>query len=170
MKHVCCSEWRRVPPIWLLCDALNVLPLKETITSQYLHHVTTADQSQTSIPVTWLLLTNQVMAANVFFLKLVNSKYFRAFIMIIIIINTFTTAFYASYSKSPKDHVVGLKVLEICDSIFLGIYTMEFALKVYIRPRAFFFNGFNCFDTVVLVLSYSQVINRYIISYLSPFP
>lgn len=78
--------------------------------------------------------------------------------MLIIIINTFTTAFYASYSKSPKDHEAGLKVLEVCDSIFLGIYTMEFALKVYISPRAFFFNGFNCFDTVVLVLSYSQYI------------
>ena len=42
------------------------------------------------------------MTLHVFLLKLVNSGLFRGFIMSCILINTLTTAFYASYSKEHE--------------------------------------------------------------------
>ena len=94
---------------------------------------------------------------NTFLLKFVNSGIFKSFIMSIILINTLTTAFYATFSKDPASYQLELKILEILDAIFLAIYTVELVLKVWIKPRFFFYNGFNCFDFFVLVLSYSQV-------------
>ena len=97
------------------------------------------------------------MTLHVFLLKLVNSGIFRGFIMSCILINTLTTAFYASYSKEASRYITEMEIIEMMDSLFLAIYTMEFVLKFSVKPRAFFFNGFNCFDFVVLILSYSQV-------------
>jgi hypothetical protein len=94
---------------------------------------------------------------NTFLLKFVNSGIFKSFIMTIILINTLTTAFYATFSKHPASYKVELQILEVLDAIFLAIYTVELVLKVWIKPRSFFYNGFNCFDFFVLVLSYSQV-------------
>ena len=94
---------------------------------------------------------------NTFLLKFVNSTVFKSFIMTIILINTLTTAFYATFSKHPSTYKLELQILEILDAIFLAIYTIELVLKVWIKPRSFFYNGFNCFDFFVLVLSYSQV-------------
>eukprot|EP00116_Pleurobrachia_bachei_P005873 sb/3466135/ len=98
------------------------------------------------------------MTVHVFLLKLVNSGIFRGFIMSCILINTLTTAFYASYSKEASRYITEMEIIEMMDSLFLAIYTMEFVLKFSVKPRAFFFNGFNCFDFVVLILSYSQII------------
>ena len=94
---------------------------------------------------------------NAFLLKFVNSRVFKSFIMSVILINTLTTAFYATFSKHPSAYKIELQILEIVDAIFLAIYTVELALKVWIKPRSFFYNGFNCFDFFVLLLSYSQV-------------
>ena len=92
-----------------------------------------------------------------FLLKFVNSTVFKSFIMAIIMINTLTTAFYATFSKQPNVYKIELQVLEVLDSVFLAIYTVELVLKISIKPRSFFYNGFNIFDFFVLVLSYSQV-------------
>ena len=75
----------------------------------------------------------------------------------IILINTVTTALYATMSRKPAAFEMELICLEAVDSFFLGIYTVEFVLKLSARPRGFFHNGFNCFDVVVLIMSYAQV-------------
>ncbi|XP_063689112.1 cation channel sperm-associated protein 3-like isoform X8 [Bolinopsis microptera] len=95
---------------------------------------------------------------NTFLLKFVNSTIFKSFIMTIILINTLTTAFYATFSKHPSTYKLELQILEVLDAVFLAIYTIELVLKVWITPRSFFYNGFNCFDFFVLVLSYSQIV------------
>lgn len=76
----------------------------------------------------------------------------------IILINTVTTALYATMSRKPAAFEMELICLEAVDSFFLGIYTVEFVLKLSARPRGFFHNGFNCFDVVVLIMSYAQLI------------
>ena len=106
-----------------------------------------------SLDDTW----NSPKMFHTFLLKFVNSGLFKSFIMTIILINTLTTAFYATFSKYPSAYKLELQVLEILDAVFLAIYTVELALKVWIKPRSFFYNGFNCFDFFVLLLSYSQV-------------
>jgi len=76
----------------------------------------------------------------------------------IILINTVTTALYATMSRQPSNYEMELICLEAVDSFFLGIYTIEFVLKLSARPRGFFHNGFNCFDVIVLIMSYAQLI------------
>ena len=41
----------------------------------------------------------------------------------------------------------------ICDNIFLGIYLLEFVLKLYAEPVGYWKNNYNLFDFTVLVIS-----------------
>jgi len=86
----------------------------------------------------------------------VHSAYFKNVIMACILLNTVTFAVSSSLVLT-EDTQTYLLILDCIDSCFLAIYTLEFIMKVYCLGRGYWFNGFNCFDFLILMFSHIQV-------------
>ncbi|OQV13933.1 putative Cation channel sperm-associated protein 3 [Hypsibius exemplaris] len=73
----------------------------------------------------------------------------------------FCIAFNSVTLAVATDDSIGdsaLNALKVLDYIFLAVYTIEFLVKMYVSPTAYFTNGFNLFDFFVLVMSWVDVI------------
>lgn len=77
------------------------------------------------------------------------TSYFENFIMLTIFINAIIIAVETSSAPgSNGDFFV------VADIIFLVIYTIEFALKVFCEPRDYWASNYNRFDFLILFLSF----------------
>jgi len=54
--------------------------------------------------------------------------------------------------------MIFVKMLESVDGFFLGVYTIEFVLKLHTHGRGYWFNGFNVFDFLILMFSHIQLV------------
>lgn len=88
-----------------------------------------------------------------FVVRITESNWFNGFIMITIILNAFTMAL----ETDPGLKTRFLLVFDVLDELFLGIYTLEFILKIYAEPIKYFYSSYNLFDLFVLLISYVQV-------------
>jgi cation channel sperm-associated protein 3 len=78
---------------------------------------------------------------------------FSSFIMLIIILNVIVIAVETDKTLS-RDYGT---LLSAANTIFLTVYTMEFAIKVYVEPLGYWRSGFNVFDFMILVFAYFNV-------------
>ena len=75
------------------------------------------------------------------------------FITSVILLNTVTMCM--EYYGASKDY---LKVLEICNTIFVGIFTLEAILKIIgYGPSYYFYIDWNKFDFAVMIMSLASL-------------
>ena len=79
---------------------------------------------------------------------------FNALIMGVICINALVIGLETADSLKTTYK----KAFQICDEIFLSIYTVEFLLKLYAEPKGYWRSSYNRFDFLILFISYIQVI------------
>ena len=79
---------------------------------------------------------------------------FNAFVMLVILINSLVVGL-ETIDNLKKNNADAFFTL---NTIFLVIYTIEFALKVYAEPKNYWKSSYNIFDFAVLALSYVQVL------------
>ncbi|XP_065061341.1 cation channel sperm-associated protein 3-like [Rhopilema esculentum] len=79
---------------------------------------------------------------------------FNAFVMLVILINSLVVGL-ETIENLKKNNADAFFTL---NTIFLVIYTIEFALKVYAEPKNYWKSSYNIFDFAVLALSYVQVL------------
>ena len=83
-------------------------------------------------------------------LKIIKNSYFDAFIILIIIANTFTL----SLDKYPSWDKWILDTLSVFNLIFTSIFTAEVVLKLIgMGTRMYFNDNFNRFDFLIVVIS-----------------
>lgn len=88
-----------------------------------------------------------------FVVRITESNWFNGFIMITIVANALTMALETDHGLKVKF----LTVFDFLDELFLGIYTLEFIMKIYAEPVRYFYSSYNLFDLLVLLISYVQV-------------
>ena len=77
--------------------------------------------------------------------------------MTVIVVNTIFIAIETSRSLSQSR----AEMFQTADLTFLGIYTLEFALKLYAEPRGYWLNNYNRFDFAILLFSYVQFLDTF---------
>ena len=85
--------------------------------------------------------------------RIANSTRFQAFIMAVIVANAVTLGL-GTYDFSPTV----LDLLTVLDEVFLGIFTVELAIRIAAygrRPQDFFKDGWNVFDFIVIGLAFT---------------
>ena len=85
--------------------------------------------------------------------KIANSIRFQSFIMVVIVANAVTLGL-GTYDFSPRV----LDLLTVLDEVFLGIFTIELAIRIAAygrRPQDFFKDGWNVFDFIVIGLAFT---------------
>ena len=80
--------------------------------------------------------------------KFVKYKYFDAFITLSILLNTGLLA--TTHFDATKEF---LDVTNVLNLIFTGIFTAEAILKIYALRKYYFYDGWNVFDFIIVVLS-----------------
>lgn len=93
-------------------------------------------------------------SAHAFFSFVTLHPYFGALVMLVIFVNVFTISAEAALRTSSNGR--GGEVFEAAGIVFLFLYTVEFALKVYCEPVGYWRSGYNRFDFFILVASYMQ--------------
>ncbi len=73
--------------------------------------------------------------------------------MVTIFLNAVTIAMETTTLSSSQT-----MFFTVTDNIFLGVYVMEFALKVYAEPLGYWKNYYNLFDFMVLMISLVQYV------------
>jgi hypothetical protein len=92
-----------------------------------------------------------------FCFKIIQNKYFEAFIFVVIILNTFTLAF----DQYPDLPVFVLDLLNVFNIIFTVIFTLEVLLKMIgLGGRDFIKERFNQFDLFVVIISLLEFQNQ----------
>ena len=72
--------------------------------------------------------------------------------MLVILINSLVIGLETNEDlKKNKRHI-----FITLDTVFIVIYTIEFALKVYAEPKGYWYRSYNLFDFTLLVLDYVQ--------------
>ena len=72
--------------------------------------------------------------------------------MLVILINSLVIGLETNEDlKKNKRHI-----FMNLDTVFIVIYTIEFALKVYAEPKGYWYRSYNLFDFTLLVLDYVQ--------------
>ncbi|KAL7880626.1 hypothetical protein SRHO_G00028800 [Serrasalmus rhombeus] len=82
---------------------------------------------------------------HAFISSLTQHSLFRAFILMIIIVNSFVIALEEEYNNPG--------LFREAEWIFLILYVLEFSMRVYVEPRSFWRSGFNIFSSALLLLS-----------------
>ncbi|KAL7825449.1 hypothetical protein AOLI_G00326560 [Acnodon oligacanthus] len=72
-------------------------------------------------------------------------SFFKAFILMVVIINAFVIALEEEYSNAGQ--------FWVAEQVFLLLYVLEFVMKVYVDPRGFWRSAFNDFSSALLLLS-----------------
>lgn len=87
-----------------------------------------------------------------FFVKTAESNIFEYIMMGIIIANTICCTYSAEYEV--KHNGEDLDILNIFEIFFVSAYTVEFFIKIVAFPLRYWFNPWNIFDFIVLIISY----------------
>ncbi|KAJ1512388.1 Cation channel sperm-associated protein 3 [Coelomomyces lativittatus] len=102
-------------------------------------------------------------AFKIFLKHIVYSSQFSNFLLFVIILNCITIALEVSL---PSDQ---LSFAAYFDNFYLSIYILEFIGKFYVDKWAYFNNGYNRFDFVILLISIVQYILQFLDVNLSNF-
>ena len=81
--------------------------------------------------------------------RLLESHNFDLFIISVILVDAFILGLLAS----DVFDVYSSHLLFLLDRLFMGIFIMEMLLKIYVYRKAFFKNGWNIFDFVIVAIS-----------------
>lgn len=84
--------------------------------------------------------------------RMTESQFFNGFIIVTIFINAFFMALETEESLEEKLS----NLFNILDNICLGIYTVEFILKIYAEPINYWKSYYNIFDFLILAISWVQ--------------
>jgi len=105
----------------------------------------------------------QPIGINKFVETLLKHPWFDRGIMFIILINAVFIAVDLHTDDLLQKSTTNFKVIfEGLDVAFLSIYLIEFMMKLYNSPRAYWKSRYNLFDFVILVISFSEYL-RYIV-------
>lgn len=86
--------------------------------------------------------------------KFVEATWFGRFIIAVIVLNAITLGL----ETAPELVGGAMPVLLFLDRVFLGIFTVEIALKLVAYRHRFFKSGWNNFDFLIVVISYAPFI------------
>ncbi|KAI9183891.1 Cation channel sperm-associated protein 3 [Blastocladiella emersonii ATCC 22665] len=89
---------------------------------------------------------------RVFVSRIVNSSLFSRLMLLTIFANCVTIGIDTSL---PDDQTL---FSQYTDLLFLGIYTVEFVLKIFVEPRGYWRSGYNKFDFMILAISIAQFV------------
>ena len=81
--------------------------------------------------------------------RLLESHNFDLFIVSVILVDAFVLGLLAS----DVFDVYYSHLLFLLDRLFMGIFIMEMFLKIYVFRKAFFKNGWNVFDLIIVAIS-----------------
>lgn len=81
--------------------------------------------------------------------RLLESHNFDLFIISVILVDAFVLGLLAS----DVFDVYYSHMLFLLDRLFMGIFIMEMLLKIYVYRKAFFKNGWNVFDFIIVAVS-----------------
>ena len=81
--------------------------------------------------------------------RLLESHNFDLFIISVILVDAFVLGILAS----DVFDVYYSHLLFLLDRLFMGIFIMEMLLKIYVYSKAFFKNGWNVFDFIIVAVS-----------------
>lgn len=81
--------------------------------------------------------------------RLLESHNFDLFIISVILVDAFVLGILAS----DVFDVFYSHLLFLLDRLFMGIFIMEMLLKIYVYRKAFFKNGWNVFDFIIVAVS-----------------
>ena len=81
--------------------------------------------------------------------RLLESHNFDLFIISVILVDAFVLGILAS----DVFDVYYSHLLFLLDRLFMGIFIMEMLLKIYVYRKAFFKNGWNVFDFIIVAVS-----------------
>ena len=87
-------------------------------------------------------------------LKLVEAAWFSHLIIAVIVLNAITLGL----ETAPQLVGDAIPALQILDTIFLAIFTVEIALKLVAYRHRFFTSGWNIFDFAIVAISYAPFI------------
>ena len=87
-------------------------------------------------------------------IKLVEATWFGRFIIAVIILNAITLGL----ETAPELVGEAMPALLFLDRVFLGIFTVEIALKLVAYRHRFFKSGWNIFDFLIVAISYAPFI------------
>ncbi|ORZ30665.1 Ion transport protein-domain-containing protein [Catenaria anguillulae PL171] len=93
---------------------------------------------------------HELRRMRVYLSRIVYSKYFSNFMLLVIFANCITIGIDTSLPDDQTDYSL------YTDLIFLSIYLIEFILKIFIDPRGYWRSAYNKFDFVILVISVVQ--------------
>jgi voltage-gated sodium channel len=85
----------------------------------------------------------------------VESHWFQGLIIVVIICNAITLGFETMPAHMGEG---GMAVLKILDFVFLGIFTIELTIKLFVYRFSFFKSGWNNFDFIIVAISYLPLI------------
>jgi len=78
-------------------------------------------------------------------IRVTEHRYFDTTIMVCILLNTFVLGFvWYMQSETVKD------ILEVCNYLFVVIFTVEAVMKIWAQQRDYFFDAWNIFDFTVV--------------------
>ncbi|MEZ4104001.1 MAG: ion transporter [Candidatus Paceibacterota bacterium] len=84
------------------------------------------------------------------FLKIVEATWFSRLIIIVIVLNAVTLGLETTVEEGGE-YALYLSWLDI---LFLGIFTIELGMKLFVYKTAFFKSGWNNFDFIIVGVSY----------------
>ncbi|KNC46165.1 ion transporter [Thecamonas trahens ATCC 50062] len=93
--------------------------------------------------------------------RIVTSTAFKTVIFAVIILNTLII----SLQTSRQVRFATAWYFAMIDSVFLGIYTLELLLKLYVFRLKYFRSGWNWLDAVIVVLSYLEYVQFLVVSF-----
>jgi len=96
------------------------------------------------------------------FMKIITSKGFDYFIMIIILINCITMAVEPDSKTKSKNENKGIDVYKIMEYTFQIIYTIEMVMKIialslYQGENGYLRDGWNVMDFIIVMLSWGTM-------------
>lgn len=87
--------------------------------------------------------------------RLVEDDYFQTFIISLIVLSSILTG--VATFESVQSNAYAMNVLDVCDIIFLYIFTVELAFNLVVYNRGFFHDGWRAFDFVVVLVSWAVI-------------
>ena len=90
---------------------------------------------------------------------LVQGKRFETFIMVCILCNAVTLGLETSDSLMAQENIHTL--LSILDKIFIGIFTIEMVVKIYLKKASYFKDPWNVFDFLIVGVSWLPALGSF---------
>ncbi|XP_076857250.1 cation channel sperm-associated protein 3-like [Brachyhypopomus gauderio] len=102
-----------------------------------------------------VLVWKRRITFNSYVAEITQHHLFDAFITASIILNALFMALETDYNLKYEN----FQFFKIAEDLFLVVYIMEFLMKLYVDPRAYWKNGYNVFDTIILAVFIITIIS-----------